>query len=101
MDADEPVDVFQLQKKQAIEALRNDPEFDTSINNDGLPYGKVLGILANALPDTMDDRRNVAYGLVPEAVSEILGGPQGTAWDTDRRPTKSGKDVTFIFKKSG
>ena len=101
VDADEPVDVFQLQKKQAIEALRNDPEFDTSINNDGLPYGKVLGILANALPDTMDDRRNVAYGLVPEAVSEILGGPQGTAWDTDRRPTKSGKDVTFIFKKSG
>ena len=93
--------MFKLQKKQAIDALRGDSDFTKSIDNDGLPYGSVLGILAAALPDTMDDRQTVAYGLVPEAVSEILGGVQGVAWDTNRRQSKSGKDVTFIFKKNG
>jgi len=97
----EPVDVFQLQKRRAIDTLRSDADFSQAMDNKGLPYGKVVGILADALPETMDDRKNVAYGLVPEAVSEILGGTQSVAWDTDRRRAKSGKDVTFIFKKNG
>lgn len=96
----EPVDVFQIQRRRAIETLRRDTEFSQGMDNNGLPYGKIVGILADALPETMDDRKNVAYGLVPEAVSDILGGTQGVAWDTERRATKSGKDVTFLFKKS-
>ena len=65
------------------------------MNRSGIPWGVVKGILVEALPSTMDDRERVAYHLVPEAVTEILG-PKGVAWDTERRGPKN---TTFVVRR--
>src|SRR4029077_11900535 len=92
-------DVLQALQSQAIERLRNEPGFKDSVERLGVPYGVVVGKLKDALPLDLDDRDSFAYRLVPRAMEAIYGGPQGTTWDTERRPTKAGKQVTFIVKK--
>ena len=63
------------------------------------PWGTVVGILADALPDTMqDNRRDVANGMVEEALNQILG-KKGQAWDTIRRDTSKKKNMLFIARK--
>jgi hypothetical protein len=94
------VDVFALHKRKATEALRTNAKFELSLNQRGIPWGVVVGILSSALPPTVEDRDNVAHGFLREAVSTVLGGDQGIAWDTEKRPTRDGRMVTFIFKKS-
>lgn len=86
-------DILKLNKNRAIEKLKTDQEFWDSIENRGIPWGVVLGKLASALPDTMDDRGNYAYQLVPEAMNQLLGKD---CWDTEKRGTKN---TTFIVKK--
>jgi len=93
-----PADPLALYKQRAIQALREDANFRQSIQLNGIPWGVVVGILERTLPDTVSDPRQMAYDMVPEAVSEILGGPQGQAWDAERRQTRAGKQTTFIVK---
>jgi hypothetical protein len=93
--ADETVDVFRVMQEQAIASLRQNEEFNNSIRANGIPWGRVIGLLKEALPATMDDRDTVAYGLVPRALDAILG-PQNEAWATERRGPKN---TLFIVKK--
>ena len=88
----EGADILKLNKNRAIEKLKKDQEFWDSIENRGIPWGVVLGKLASALPDTMDDRDNYAYQLVPEAMNQLLGEK---GWDTEKR---GAKNTTFIVK---
>lgn len=99
--ATEPVDLLQAQKQAAIAALKANDDFWKSIKNPkGIPYGVVLGMLNDALPDTMSDKKDVAFSLVLDAVSELLGGGEDVKWKTEKRQTKSGKITTFIVKIS-
>jgi hypothetical protein len=99
-EGDGPVDVFRLFKGNAIRALRENEEFQRSINTArGIPWGTVVGILAAALPETIqDDHRQVANGMVEEALNEILG-KKGQAWETVRRDTSKKKNMLFIIRK--
>ncbi len=92
---DESVDVFRLRQDEAISALRQNDEFVSSIRATGIPWGKLIGILKDALPETMDDRDSVAYNLVPQALNTILG-PQNERWATERRGVKN---TLFVVKK--
>jgi hypothetical protein len=89
-------DAFNTYKRNAIEALRLSEEFQRGLNAGGFPWGGLVGILERSLPSMIEDRNGVAYGMVPEALEEILG-PKGQAWDSERRPTKSGKTTTMVF----
>jgi len=98
-DGGEGVDVLQVFKERAIQALKDNSEFKRSIATPGgIPWGTVLGILKNALPDSMRDRDEVAKGLVPDAISRILGGPREVAWKTERRDTARKPVVLFIIR---
>jgi hypothetical protein len=99
-EADGRVDVLRLFKDKAIRALRENEEFNHSINSPrGIPWGTVVGVLADALPDTMqDDRRDVAHGMVEEALNQVLG-KEGQAWETVRRDTSRKKGMVFITRK--
>ena len=88
-------DPFRLHQEQAIEALKTNEEFMQALEQGGIPWGRVVGLLKEALPETMDDRDNVAYHLVPKAITEILGERE-EAWRTERRGTRG---TTFIVKK--
>jgi hypothetical protein len=99
-DGAEGPDVLRLYQERAIAAVRADENFKRSIDGHGIPWGVVMGKLKDALPEALDNRSDMAYGLVPRAMEEILGGKQGDAWDTERRPSASGKQVTYIYKKN-
>ena len=86
-----------LRSRLETTVLRNDPKFNQSVAANGIPWGVVLGILKEALPETMEDRDQRAKDLVPVAVSRILG-EQNKAWKAERRTAKNGKQVLFIFK---
>jgi hypothetical protein len=90
-------DPFRAAQKRAIDALGRDETFRRSIDAGGLPYGTIVGILKNALPDTMNDRDTMAFRLVPSALDELLG-PQQKNWDTEMRESKGGKRVRFVVK---
>jgi uncharacterized protein len=93
------VDVLQTFKERAIQALAANSDFKRSIAlPGGIPWGTVLGILKEALPPTMRDREDIAKGLVPDAMTRILGGPRDVAWKTERRDTARKQGVLFILK---
>lgn len=88
-------DPFRLHQEQAIEALQTNEDFMQALEEGGIPWGKVVGLLKEALPETMDDRDSVAYHLVPRALTKILGA-RDEAWRTERRGARG---TTFIIKK--
>ncbi|GKS59855.1 hypothetical protein YTPLAS18_33820 [Nitrospira sp.] len=79
---------------RAILALKNNGEFWSSFDSEGVPWGVVKGILEDALPDTMDNRSKFAFSLVPKAMDQLVG-PQNVAWTTVR---KGKKNTTFIVR---
>jgi DNA helicase HerA-like ATPase len=96
---EEGVDALRTYQKMAIQALQNSSDFKRSINGPiGFPWGKVMGILENALPPSMPDRKEVAKNLVSEAVSEVLGGKKEVAWTTTRRDTATKSQMLFIVR---
>jgi uncharacterized protein len=88
------VDPFRLHQEQAIEMLKTNEEFMQELAQNGVPWGKVVGLLKEELPATMDDRDAVAYNLVPKAITEILG-KRDEAWKTERRGPRG---TLFIVK---
>jgi len=93
IDKGEVVDVFGLQKQRAIKALSAKRSFVEGMEQGGVPWGVIKGMLADELPSTMDDRDNVAYNLVKEALDQLFGTD---SWGTERRGPKN---TTFVFKK--
>jgi hypothetical protein len=91
------VDVFKSYQQQAIDAITKNAELQTSLQGNGIPWGVVIGLLRDALPDSMDGREEVARNLVVDAINQICGGPKDSAWTTERRGTKN---TLFIVKRS-
>jgi len=87
-------DPFRQYQNQAIRKLASNESFLQSVNANGIPWGVVIGLLKEALPDSLKDRDSIAYNLVPTAMDEILG-PKDKAWTTERRGPKS---TLFILK---
>ncbi len=84
VSADRPVDVLRLAQQRAIEALRNNREFNDKLNRDGIKWGRVGYLLAAELPETMNDREQVAFGLVKQAINTLIG-PENEKWRTEKR----------------
>lgn len=91
----EAIDVLSVYKKQAIDALRTNQDIMGQLSSQGKPWGVIQGFLADNLPDTLENRADIAYSLVREALEQI-SGPQDEAWHTFKRPNKGGKLTTWI-----
>lgn len=87
-------DPLRRAQEKAIEALKDNREFQDSIER-GIPWGKVIQILRDALPVEMDDHDAIARGLVAPALTRILG-PQHTTWGTERR---GARNTLFVVRK--
>ena len=87
-ESDEEEDVLQTYERAAIEAFREDTGFLERIRTSGMPWRGVLERLKTELPEVLSDRDQIAYGLVPKAMTEVFGA-QDTGWKTERRPSKS------------
>ncbi len=77
----------------AIEAFGSDLQLKTRLRNHGVPWRGVQERLKQELPGRGSDRDDVAYQLTPKAMDAVFG-PQGAAWKTEKRPSKSGRGFT-------
>ena len=89
----EPIDIYEANISSAINSLRNNVLLIEGIQQNGKPWYGIQIELMNALPDVIDEeeRRQIAYNIVPRAMNEIFGDER---WDTEKRPKKSGSGTT-------
>ncbi len=92
---DEPAekpDVKETFERNAIQALKVDKDLMQRIENDGVAYGAIKAFLRDRLPETMEDRDQLAYDLVSKALNEIFG-PQDKAWHSYRNEQRNTRYV--------
>jgi hypothetical protein len=78
------VDVMAAFERKAIDALAADSVWMPRVRSgDGAAWGSLMAVLQEHLPSSLQDRRDVAYRLVPKALNEILG-VQGEGWHSYR-----------------
>ena len=80
----EPPDLEVYYRHLARRAVERDDDLMDKLQGDGAAWGHVLSVISEALPETLDDRRQKAYELVPSTIDEILG-PQNQSWHTSKR----------------
>ncbi|HVB25005.1 MAG TPA: hypothetical protein VNG51_23925 [Ktedonobacteraceae bacterium] len=77
----EPIDAKAAYENKAIEKLRYNQDFMEQMQGRGIPWGGILRLLADELPDTIENKSDVAYYLVREALERSFG-PRDEAWHT-------------------
>lgn len=84
----EAEDVLHIFEQRAIEALKADPKIMEKINSEGYPWGGLNAFIRDLLPESLDDRGQLAYNLVPKVLNEIFG-PQNSGWHAFKRNNKT------------
>lgn len=84
-----PVDALGVYKQRAINALRGQRRLLEAIKGEGASWSKIMARLLDQLPEQLDDRSNIAYHLVRDAMNELFG-PQDEAWHSFKHE-QSGK----------
>jgi len=87
------VDPLVAFKRKAIDALRDDEELMEKLRDGGVAWGTLKAFFIDHLPQTLDDRDSLAYRLVGEALTEILG-VQDEAWYSFRNPDRG--NTTYV-----
>ncbi|HLK60723.1 MAG TPA: hypothetical protein VKU00_29440, partial [Chthonomonadaceae bacterium] len=87
------VDAFALYKQQAIQALQANTKAMEQLKAQGILWSRIMFILRDALPSTLDERDDVAYQLVREALNHTLGEQ---SWET----FKDGAGKTMVRVRS-
>jgi len=92
-DADEEQDILATYEDASIEAFKNNKSLLNRLKQYGVPWKGVQEPLKDSLPDLLSDRDNIAYRLVPKAMTAVFG-EQEVGWKTERRASKSGSGLT-------
>ena len=92
-DVDEEQDTLATYEDASIETFKNDREFLDKLKQYGVPWKGVQEQLKGSLPDVLSDRDNIAYRLVPKAMTAVFG-EQEIGWKTEKRPSKSRSGFT-------
>jgi hypothetical protein len=77
----------------AIKALSTDEQLIDKLQNNGVPWRGIQECLKEALPESLENRNDIAFKLVPKAMNIVFGN-QNTVWKTEKRPSKDGKGET-------
>jgi uncharacterized protein len=96
-DMDLGVDPLEVFEQAAIERLHQDVGFMSRLSGTGVPWRGVIEELKKYLPESMDERHDVAVRLVPKAMDAIFGS-QGQGWHSFRVPSKRGDGMTRYIK---
>lgn len=93
---EEVTDVLSALEEEAINALRNNTFILRKLKSEaGCSWGELRNFLMGCLPDTIDDKGQFAYNLVPKVMNNLFG-PQNQGWETLRY-----QDKAFIKLKNG
>ncbi len=100
-EAGEEQDTLATYEAATIEAFKNDHDFLSKLKRDGIPWRGVQEQLKGYLPDVLLDRDNIAFRLVPKAMTAVFG-EQEVGWIAEKRPSKSGsKPTTWVVVIQG
>ena len=86
----EAPDVVTALEKKSIDTLRSDTDLMSRIRDSGVAWGTLKALFVDQLPESLEDRDDIAYNLVPKALNELLG-PQDEAWFSYRNPERNNK----------
>lgn len=92
-ETDGTIDVMEKYKRDAVEALRMDDAFMRDIEERGIPWGRVKSLIVEVLPESVDDRQQLAYNLIVPVINIILG-PKDQGWHS----YKSDKGSSYMRK---
>lgn len=92
-DVDKEQQNISSDEEAAIEAFSSDQELLHKLLNFGVPWRGIQERLKEELPESLLNRDDIAYRLVPKAMDAVFG-PQSTVWKTEKRPSKNGKGFT-------
>jgi hypothetical protein len=98
-DVEGELDRDELYRQAAIEHLRVDEEMKDWLarGKKSIPWRGVQEALKRGAPtDSVPDLERWAFELVPVAL-EVIYGPQGEAWETERRPKKDDPARTVLW----
>lgn len=90
---DEPIDNLKGWQDLAINAIKNDISTIQKLEDKGIAWGALNGIVSQALPDTIEDKSNFVYNCVKLALTTVFGN---FGWETFKHEV-SGK--TWVRKK--
>lgn len=79
-------DYLAIIKTQAITGLRANVGLIERISQEGVPWYDIKLALLEQIPETVDDRDNLAYRLVVEAMTQLFG-PQHHGWHAGKTLT--------------
>jgi uncharacterized protein len=95
-DESKSIDVMAQIESRAIQALHADTNLRSRIESpDGAAWGAIKAYFLGQLPVNLDDRDNLAYRLVPKALTHLYG-PQGQGWETFRNAV----GTSYVRRKS-
>jgi uncharacterized protein len=89
------IDYMELYKERAVQQFRAEYKDNHEIRDNGFTWGKIVGILESYLPEHLDERKQIAFSLVPKAL-EMTFGEKGIAWESQKRQSKAGKPTTWV-----
>lgn len=93
-------DALRSDTESAVTTVAQDTDVRKQIlEGNGIPWGVMMGKFEAVLPASLRQDKNRINRLVVEAVTRIVGGVQGQAWDTEQRTTQVGKSVRFIVRR--
>jgi hypothetical protein len=97
------IDPLEAFKQNAVLALRQDADLCRRLRQEGAAWGELKAFLKGRLPETLEDRDEVAYQLVAPAL-EAIYGKRGEGWRTfkhEQKGTTWAKAVTASDRVHG
>ena len=83
-------------RQLAVKAVKESRNIMKRLAGEGAAWGHLVGVIGEALPETLDDRKGKAYWLVQGTMTALFG-ERGKGWHTFRR-TDTG---TLYVRKGG
>ncbi len=95
-DEPEPVDIKARFEQQAIEAFKNETVLIEKIESpEGVAWGTIKAFFLKHLPNTLDDREQLAYQLVYKGMNDLYG-QQDQGWVSYKHTSNQ---KTYVRKK--
>ncbi|MEX0678378.1 MAG: DUF87 domain-containing protein [Pirellulales bacterium] len=91
--AGRPADFLSLARQGALKKVQDDTDLVRSLEAGYATWGVVWYKIKDALPETLEDRDELAGQLVPEFLDGLWGKGE---WHTEKKLTKKGEQKPFI-----
>jgi DNA helicase HerA-like ATPase len=91
-------DVLAAFERKATENFREEADLLSKIRERGAAWGEVKACLVRHLPPNLEDRDDVAYRLVPKAMTEVFGR-QDDGWHAYKNADRNNKTYVRAGRK--